>query len=278
MSKNVAIIAVKTCAAVTLALLFLLPLWWVAVSAFRPEADIFKYLSPLSVWTFLPNDPNWTNFQRLFSGAFGTAIMNSIIVAAVTVAVGLVICAGAAFALAVMEFPAKNAIFAAMVISFLIPFDAIAVPLYGMMRQAELQNTYIGLILPGIGNGLAIFSLRQFFLGIPKTLREAALVDGLSWWAIFTRIYLPLSGPALVGAGLILFVFQWQAYLWPLLIAPNPRYAVASVAIAQFSNSFGVEYGPIFAGALVISLIPMIVIAVLQRYFTASVAASGSKE
>jgi ABC-type glycerol-3-phosphate transport system permease component len=277
-NNHPALFALRTIAAIACATLFLLPLWWVAVSAFRAEVDIFKFLSPLSLWTFFPDAPTLENMRQLFGGKFGVAIMNSIFVAATTVVVGLLICAGAAFALAVMEFPAKNAIFAVMVVSFLIPFDAIAVPLYGMMRKAELQNTYIGLILPGIGNGLAIFSLRQFFLGIPKTLREAALIDGLSWWAIFTRIYLPLSRPALVGAGLILFVFQWQAYLWPLLIAPNPQYTVASVAIAQFSTSFGVSYGPIFAGALLVSVIPMVVIVVLQRYFTASLASSGSKE
>ncbi len=165
-----------------------------------------------------------------------------------------------------------------MVISFLIPFDAIAVPLYGIMRMMNLQNTYTGLILPGIGNGLAVFLLRQFFLGIPKELREAAFVDGMGWFGIYWRVYLPLSGPAMLSAALILFVFQWQAYLWPLLIAPAPDYKVAAVAIAQFSAEYNPNFGLIFAASLVISVIPMIVLTVLQRYYSTSVASTGGKE
>jgi ABC-type glycerol-3-phosphate transport system permease component len=248
------------------------------VSALRPTDAIFRYLSPLSVWTFWPKDLTLDNVVGLWTGSFRRAITNSVMVALVTVIVGLVICSTAAFALAVIEFPLRGAVFMIMVISFLIPFDAIAVPLFGIMRDMKLQNTYTGLILPGVGNGLAVFLLRQFFLGIPKELREAAVVDGLSWFGIYWRIYLPLSGPAMISAALILFVFQWQAYLWPLLIAPAPQYKVASVAIAQFSGQYKVDFGLIFAAALFISLIPMVVLTLLQRFYSASVAATGSKE
>ena len=268
----------RTVAVILVAVLFFIPLWWVVVSALRPGDAIFRYLSPLSIWSFWPKDFTQENIVGLWQGSFRLAITNSVMVTTVTVVIGLVICSTAAFALAVIEFPLRNAIFMVMVISFLIPFDAIAVPLFGIMRDMKLQNTYTGLILPGIGNGLAVFLLRQFFLGIPKELREAAVVDGLSWFGIYWRIYLPLSGPAMVSAALILFVFQWQAYLWPLLIAPAPQYKVASVAIAQFSGQYDVNFGLIFAAALFISLVPMVVLTVLQRYYSASVASTGSKE
>jgi ABC-type glycerol-3-phosphate transport system permease component len=129
-----------------------------------------------------------------------------------------------------------------------------------------------------VGNGLAIFLLRQFFLGIPRELSEAALVDGMGWFGVFWRIYLPLSVPALISAGLIMFIFQWQAYLWPLLIAPANEYKVAAVAIAQFASAYDVNFGVIFAGAAFVSLIPMLVLVSFQRYFTTSVAATGGKE
>ena len=206
---------------VTFGLLFVLPLYWVCISAFRPEDDIFRYLSPLRIWTFLPNRVTFDNIVTLWMSPFARAIFNSIFVAVATVAGGLVVCAMAAFALAVIEFPGRSLVFTVMIVSFLIPFDAIAVPLYNVMRGFGLQNTYLGLILPGIGNGLTVFLLRQFFLGLPKDLREAGLVDGMGYFQIFWRIYLPLSVPALISAGLIMFIFQWQAYLWPLLIAPR---------------------------------------------------------
>lgn len=268
----------RSALAIAIAILFVLPLYWMAISAVRPTNDIFRYLSPLSIWTILPRDFTLDNIIQLWTGSFRSAIVNSMIVTSVTLVIGLAICSAAAFALAVIEFPYRNAVFLVMVVSFLIPFDAIAVPLYQIMRGLNLQNTYTGLILPGVGNGLAVFLLRQFFMGIPRELREAAMVDGMGWFGIFWRIYLPLSIPALISAALILFIFQWQAYLWPLLIAPAPDYKVAAVAIAQFSTSYDVNYSLIFAAALFISLVPMAILTIFQRYYSASVASTGSKE
>ena len=265
-------------AIVLVSLLFFLPLWWMTSSALRPTDSIFRYLSPIGVYTFWPDTWTLENVIGVWQSPFSLAIFNSIFVAAVTVAVGLVICSTAAFALAVIEFPFRNAVFMLVVISFLIPFDAIAVPLYGTMRALALQNTFTGLILPGIGNGLAIFLLRQFFLGVPKELREAAVIDGMGIWGIYRRIYLPLSIPAMISAALILFIFQWQAYLWPLLIAPAPQYKVAAVALAQFSSSYEIDYGLIFAAAMFISLIPMVTLTLTQRFYQASIAATGGKE
>ncbi len=264
--------------AIATAGIFILPLWWAGISGLRPGADIFRYLSPLSIWSILPRDPTLANLHVLWSGAFARAMVNSLIVAAATLALGLLLCASAAFALAVPRFPGKKIVFAVMVISFLIPFDSIAVPLATQFRDWHLQNTFAGLILPGLGNGLAVFLLRQFFLGVPSELREAAMIDGLGWWGIFVRIYLPLSRPALIGAGLVLFVFQWQSYLWPLLIAPAPEVHVASIEIANFAGEFDVDYGEMFAATLFTALVPMLIMLIFQRHFSASLASSGSKE
>jgi len=256
----------------------MLPLIWAGVSALRPSAEIFQYLSPLSIRTLVPTQITFDNIVALWSGQFARAMFNSALVTALTVAIGLVICSMAAFALAALNYRGRSVVFTAMIVSFLIPFDSIAVPLSQVFRDLDLQNSYAGLILPGIGNGLAVFLLRQFFLGIPRELSEAAMVDGLGWFGIFTKIYVPLSKPALIGAGLILFVFQWQAYLWPLLIAPNPDYHVASVSIASFAGQYDVDYGQMFGGAVFTALLPMGVLLVFQRYFIASFASTGSKD
>ncbi len=260
-----------------IAVRFVLPLWWAAVSALRPQRETFETISPVSFWTLFPRDLTLDNVTRLFDTDFVRAMINSTVVTAGTLIGGLAICATAAFALAVLHFPGRGVIFAVMVVSFLIPFDAIAIPLMSVFRGAGLENTYLALILPGIGNGFAVFLLRGFFLGIPGDLAEAARVDGLGWWGVFWRIYLPLSRPALIGAGLILFVFQWQAYLWPLLIAPDPVMTVAPVAIAQFAGQQGVDFGAIFAGATMTALVPLLVLLFFQRYFTQSVTSSGVK-
>ena len=260
-----------------IALLFVLPLWWTVASALRPQRETFATIFPVSLWTLLPRDLTLDNFVRLFDTGFGRAMVNSSVVTVGTLVGGLAICSTAAFALAVLRFPGRAVFFAVMVVSFLIPFDAIAIPLMAIFRGADLDNTYWALILPGIGNGFAVFLLRGFFLGVPYELAEAARVDGLGWWGVFWRIYLPLSRPALIGAGLILFVFQWQAYLWPLLIAPDPEMKVAPVAIAQFAGQQGVDFGAIFAGATMTAVVPLLVLLFFQRYFTQSVSASGVK-
>jgi putative chitobiose transport system permease protein len=205
-------------------------------------------------------------------------VFNSIFVTALTVVFGLIVSATAAFALSALRFPLRSAVFAVVVISFMIPFDAIAIPLADTFRAVGLQNTYAGLVLPAIANGLAIFVLRQFFLGIPKEMVEAARVDGANWWTIFSRIYVPLSKPALIGAGLLLFLSQWQAYLWPLLIVTEPSMQVAPVALAQFVGQYQSNFGTMFAGATIVSLIPAVILLSLQPYFVRSVSSQGLKE
>lgn len=256
---------------------FGLPVLWMVSSSLRPGRDIFANLSELSIFLLVPKEWTLDNYAAVATGPFGLAVANSLIVTAVTVVVGLLISAMAAFALAVLKFRGAAMLFAVIVLSFLVPFDAIAIPLAGLFRDWHLNNTYVGLILPGIANGFTIFILRQFFLGIPSELTEAARVDGLSWWGIFLRIYLPLSRPALIGAGFTLFLFQWQAYLWPLLIGTTPDKTLGPIALANLSGQFEVDFGAIFAGSVVLTIIPMVLLLFFQKYFTQSLSTTGSK-
>ena len=269
---------ILTAVAAVVALLFFLPFAWMVTSAVRPGEEIFRFLSPLSVYSLIPKTLTAENFARLLSGEVGRTVFNSIFVTALTVVFGLMVSATAAFALSVLQFPLRSAVFAVVVISFMIPFDAIAIPFADTFRLVGLQNTYAGLVLPAIANGLAIFVLRQFFLGIPKEMVEAARVDGANWWTIFSRIYVPLSKPALISAGLLLFVGQWQAYLWPLLIVTEPSMQVAPVALAQFVGRYQSNFGTMFAGATIVSLIPAVILLSLQPYFVRSVSSQGLKE
>ena len=269
--------AVSLGLAAAVAALAAFPLYWAAVSALRPSADIFRFMAPLNRWTFIPNRLTLGNVFAIWSTPFGLAMLNSVLVTAATVALGLAICAMAAFALARLRLPGGGLIFSVVVVSFLIPFDAISIPLASLFRGLGLQNTYAGLFLPGVGNGFAVFLLRQFFLGIPSELSDAAHIDGLGWFGLFWRIYLPLSRPALIGAGLVLFTFQWQSFLWPLLIAPDPDYKVAAVAIAEYAGQLSTDYGLMFTAAVLISLVPLVVLVAFQRHFTGSVAATGGK-
>lgn len=263
--------------AVVIGVLFALPLLWVLAGSLRPGDKVLAGLDRVSWHSLIPTDATLHNYVTLFQGDFGRAVLNSIGVAAATVLLGLALSATAAFALSVFRFRGRGLVFALILLSFMIPFDAIAIPLSDIFRDWGLQNTYAGLILPGIGNGLAIFLLRQFFLAVPRELVEAARMDGLSWWGVFTKIYVPLSRPALIGAGLTLFTFQWQSYMWPLLVGTEPDKQLGPIALGTLQGQMVVDYGQVFAAAVVLTVIPLLVLLRLQRYFTQSIAGSGLK-
>ncbi|WP_169582066.1 MULTISPECIES: carbohydrate ABC transporter permease [Microbacterium] len=266
-----------TIAAVVAAVVSVLPLLWITLTAFKPPSGIFRGLFPLTWQAIVPAPVTLDNFTALFASSFPLALFNSVFVVTVSVAVGLLLSSLAAYGLAIFNFRGLSILFAVIVVSFLIPFDAVAIPLAEVFRAVGLNNTYLGLILPGIGNGFAIFLLRQFFLGIPRELIEAARVDGMSELRIYWTIVLPMSKPALVSAAQLLFVFQWQSFLWPLLIATDPRLTVAPVALASFAGQFEVNFGLMFAGCVVTVLVPIAVLLYAQRYFATSVASTGSK-
>lgn len=269
---------VLTVVAVLVSLGFLLPVLWLLASTFRTATETFASSSPLSWHALWPQHFTLVNLRSTVDSGFLTALRNSIVVAAVTVVGGLAVSALAAFALAVIPFRGRSAVFTVVVLSFLVPFEAIAIPLSRSFSDWGLTNTLTALILPGLGNGLAVFTLRQFFLGIPTSLSEAAHLDGAGWFRVFWSIYLPLTRPALIGAGLILFLFQWQAYLWPILVTSTASLDLAPVAIAKSFGAFSTDYGRVFAETAILAVIPAIVLLSLQRYFVTSVASTGSKE
>ncbi len=259
-------------------LIFLAPLLWALASSLRPNDEVLRYLNPISLHTVFSTHPTLANYWNLLRTPLGAATVNSLVVSAATVVIGLPVCALAAFALAAIPFPGRNAVFGIVVLSFLIPFDAIAIPLADLFRGAALQNTFLGLILPGLGNGLAIFLLRQFFLSVPTELVEAGRLDGLGWWGLFRQLYMPLSIPPLIGASLTLFLFQWQSYVWPLLIGTDATHTLGPIALANFQGQYSVDYGLLFAGAIVLTAIPLIIILGFQRYFIQSASTSGLKD
>jgi ABC-type glycerol-3-phosphate transport system permease component len=275
--KRLALYLGTTLLAVIAGIAFLTPLWWSFINSLRPGSETFSYLNPLQWQTFFTLTPTLDNYAALLDTDLSRAILNSLLVSLVTVVVGLAVCATAAFGLSAFRFRGQGILFSVIILTFLIPFDAIAIPLADMFRDWNLQNTFIGLILPGIGNGMAIFLLRTFFLAIPEELVEAGRLDGLGWWGVFTRIYLPLSRPSLIGAGLMLFLFQWQAYVWPLLMGTDKDHILGPVALSNLQGQFQVDYGVLFAASMVLVLIPLIIILGFQRYFIQSVTTSGLK-
>lgn len=261
-----------------IALGFLVPILWMVLSAFKSQQEIFRYSTPLSWRTFVPVAPTLENFREVFTTApFARYMLNSAMVATSVTLLGLLVNSLAAYAFARLEFPFRRFLFLVVLSTMMIPFEMIVVPLYLMVRKLGWINTYQGIIIPLVANPFSIFLLHQFFLGLPSTFEDAAKMDGGSWPAIFFRIVLPLSKPALITVGLITFLRAWSAFLWPLIVINTQEKMVIEVGIASFSSEFAIYWGRIFAASTLASIPLIVIFACLQRYYIEGVVKSGIK-
>ncbi|WP_426593551.1 carbohydrate ABC transporter permease [Cellulomonas sp. McL0617] len=268
---------VATVIAVVVGMIFILPAVWIFVGSLRPDEETFASLGVASWRMVVPRSVSLDNYAAILTNGFGRALANSVVVCLLTVAIGLVVTVLAAYALAVLRFPGRRFAFGFVVIAFMVPFEAIAIPLSSQFTDWHLSNTLIALVLPGIGDGLAIFNLRQFFLGVPGSFREAAKIDGAAEPRILASIYLPMSGAALVNSALLIFLGQWSAYLWPLLIVSDPHLQVAPIALAKTFSEHSASYGQNFAGSVMLALVPAVLMFVLLRFFGGLSINSGEK-
>jgi multiple sugar transport system permease protein len=260
---------------IALSVLTLLPLAWAVASSFTPLGDILKYAVPFSWHAFVPTTFTLQAYQDLINGGFPRALFNTVLVCGVTVVGGILINSMAGFAFAVFNFPGKRVLFILVLITFLVPFEVLALPLYIIVNTLQFDNTYQALILPALANGIVVFLFRQFFFDTPRELLEAARVDGLSWFGVYGRIVIPISTPVMVSAGLVLFLSQWQAFFWPLLITNSPNYEMIQVALSTFQGEYVTRWNDIFAGSVIATLVPVVLLLALQRYYVRTIARTG---
>jgi multiple sugar transport system permease protein/putative chitobiose transport system permease protein len=259
-------------------LLFVLPLWWSLTSSLRPLEEIFKYTSPFSLKALFLDHLDFSAYLTIFGEReFGLAVLNSAFVAGMTVLGGLIINGLAGFVFAVFKFPGRQFLFFVIVLSFLVPFEAISIPLYSVIKLFGWIDSYYALIVPGLANGVVIFLFRQFFSQIPPELAEAARMDGAGWLRILWNIYLPLSKPVIISAGLLIFLFQWESFLWPLICTRSEHLKVIQVALAGFQQRYTTQWNELFAASNVATLIPLFILLPLQRFYIQGVTAAGFK-
>ncbi|CAN7213322.1 hypothetical protein ASC89_13105 [Devosia sp. Root413D1] len=267
----------KHVAYIAIAFIFVLPLWWAIVSSLRPNTEVFADIFPFTAKALIPSPFSLEAYQGVFDRGFGIIIANTMFVAIVTMIGGLIVNGMAGFAFAVFDFKGKNAILTLIIISFMLPFEAIALPLYTVTLQLGWLDNVAALIVPSVANGLAVFLFYQFFKEVPKDYLEAAKLDGANWFDVLVRIYVPLSIPTCISAGLLLFVFQWEAFLWPLLAMPSQQFKVIQVGMAAFQQQYQTIWNQLFAVSVITALIPIALLLPLQRYYVQGLASAGIK-
>jgi putative chitobiose transport system permease protein len=267
--------SIKTYGLLTaLAFVMLLPLLWLLGTSFKSQTEnIFQFPPQL-----LPSQPTLQNFFTVWqSNPFGDYILNSTVVALLTVSLNLLFCSLAAYPLARLNFQGRDLIFSGIVSTIMIPFQIVMIPLYILTVQLGLKNTYLGVIFPSIASAFGIFLLRQAFQSVPKELEEAARIDGCSDLGLWWNVMLPAVRPALVTLAIFVFIGSWSDFLWPLIVLDRPEYYTLPLGVANLAGTFSLDWRLIAAGS-VISIAPVLTLFLfVQRYIVPTDTASGVK-
>lgn len=263
---------------IVIAVLTLFPLIWMFSSSFRSDVEIFEYNNPVSYKTFVPDRLILQSYRNLFTlRDFQIPLRNTLIVSLSCILIGCGVNGIAGFAFAKFDFKLKRVLFALIMLSFMIPFESLAIPLYRLVSGLGWIDTFQGIVVPTIADGLAIFLFKQFFEEIPNGIIDSARIDGASTITVLLKIVVPLSVPAVITAGLVIFVTNWSAFVWPLIIAHSPPHRLIQVALTDFKLEHATLWSELFAASTISTLIPILLFLPFQRYYVAGVTSSGLK-
>jgi len=255
------------------ALTMVVPFIWMVSTALKTNLEVFTFPP-----TFIPEVPQWNNFVDIFEIVpYGRWFLNSIFITLVQTALYLFVASLAAFVFARLHFPGRDTIFMLYLATLMIPVEVTLVPKFILMKELHLIDTYPAVILPGVFNAYGVFLLRQFFLTLPESLEEAAILDGASYFRIYRSIILPLSGPGLATLAIFAFMGAWNDFLWPLIVINTDIMKPLSVGLASFHGLYETNW-PYLMAASTLALVPIVLVFVFaQKYFVEGIALTGVK-
>ncbi len=261
-------------ALILVALFFLFPLYWVAVTSLKTEGDVFR-MPP----QFFPAVLHWENYAELMNRFdFSTYTLNSLKVATLGVIGSLFSCSMAAYVFARMRFPGKNILFALLMSTMMIPTQVTLIPQFLIFSRLGLMNTHLALYLPDfLAKAFGVFLLRQHFMSIPMELEEAARIDGCGTFRIYRQIYLPLAKPTLATLAIFTFMDGWNDLLRPVIYLNENAKRTLTVGMALLESPTTTTWTLMMCGA-VVSIIPLLIVYLFaQKYFVKGIATSGLK-
>lgn len=264
---------------ILVALIFVIPYLWMVFSSLKTTEEIFKYSWPLTWKTLFPPNPTLINYLNIFGKwKFGKNIINSLIAALGQMVGTLIISTLAAYVFSRMKFKGRDLLFSLVMLTAMVPFEVIMVPLYITIRNLNLTSSYFALFLPWIASPFGVFLMRQSFSEIPRDYDDAAKVEGASLIQVFWHVILPNAKASVITLALMSFMWSWNSFLWPLIVMQDKNKQVAQVAIATFALPGDIPaWGEIFAGATAATIPILIIFILLQRYYIRGVVMSGIK-
>lgn len=276
----------RTALIVVVTVAMLIPFAWMVSLAFTPEQQAFGSVG------LIPRNPTFANFVAAMTQVdLLRAMINSLVVAAAAIVVNCLVGTLAGYAFAQLRFPGSNGLFLVIVATTAIPVSVTLIPLFLMTRSIPfaggndalgrggtgLLDTLLGVALPHLVGAMNIFLSRQYFASMPPELAEAARMDGAGELRIFSRIYLPLARPLIAVVAIFSFTGTWDDFLWPLVTTTSQKNYTVQLALVQFNSTGNVQYGPLMAGAIIITLPVLAVFLLNQRSFISGLADGGVK-
>ncbi len=249
------------------------PFFWLFVSSLKFEKDIINY--PPQIFA-----PQYTFSQ--YAKVFDTIpilqyVKNTIVFAGTVALCSIFLDAAAGYAFARMQFKGRNILFSIVLVTMMIPFQVLMIPIFMEIHLFGLLDTYMGLILPRLASAYGIYMMRSFFVSLPRDLEEAARIDGLNEFGIFSRIMLPLCKPALITLFMFNLMANWNDLLYPLMLTSSSEMRTLPAGLAMFVGERVIQYGPTIAATL-LSMLPLLFLYVLfQKHFVEGIAMSGMK-
>jgi multiple sugar transport system permease protein len=250
-----------------------LPFVWMLSASLKKDMDVFDF--PVR---WIPQNPQWRNYIRIFTEIkYGQYFYNSLKIAFIVVIIQLFTSSFAAYAFAKLHFRERDNLFLAYLGTMMVPFQVIMIPQFFVMRFLNLTNTHMALILIASFSPFGVFLMRQFYMSIPDELLEAARIDGLNEYGIYSRIMLPLSKPSLASLGIFTFVSSWNSFLPPLIYIDSNYLKTLPLGIRMFVTQYSTDYSCMMA-ASVIAVLPLIIVFLFaQNFFISGITAGAVK-
>jgi multiple sugar transport system permease protein len=257
---------------VPVALIILVPYLWMVTTSLKPRGLIGEppYLYPAYF--------EFGNYVKAWQAApFLRYYLNTLVVAVAVVTARVLLASMAAYAFACLRFPGRDLLFLLFIGTMMVPFQATIIPAFLIVRDLDWLNSYQAMIVPRMVDAFSIFLLRQSFIGVPRDYFDAARLDGARHWGILWRIVVPLNRATVVTMGLFAFLFVWNDFLWPLLVANDEKLRVIQVGLQAFSGQYLTEWTYMMAGTVTATILPVVLFFLAQKQFIAGLTGSGIK-
>jgi multiple sugar transport system permease protein len=258
------------------AAVYFAPILFMLTASLKPDADVLGQSGTLRA--FIPASVSLENYADVFRRvAFARFMLNSIIITGSIVLAGLVVNSLAGYAFARLRWRGRDALLGVVLALMILPFEAIAVPLFYEITLLGWRDTYLAQIVPFIANAFSIYLFYTFFLGLPRELEEAARIDGAGPFRTFVEIVLPNARPVFATVTIVTFLFYWGFFLWPLMVTSGEQVRPLPVAIAEFHTLPPIQWGDIMAFGVMMVAPVLAVFLVFQRWFIRGIASTGMK-